>query len=166
MFAGRVGTSLYECVVRTRLGLAVIGAIVALDGTPSAATAGDASDAARVAALEVRYQAAVERNDADAMAESRHPGFVLRLGDGRRYTRDDLLRSARERHAECERQIEDPGTQSVVYGDAAVVTARLWLKGTQHGERFERGLCFSDTYVRTATGWKYAFGQASLPLPP
>ena len=27
-------------------------------------------------------------------------------------------------------------------------------------------LWFSDTYVRTPDGWKYAFGQVSLPLPP
>jgi hypothetical protein len=26
-------------------------------------------------------------------------------------------------------------------------------------------LWFSDTYVRTPTGWRYVFGQASLPLP-
>jgi hypothetical protein len=30
---------------------------------------------------------------------------------------------------------------------------------------FERKLWFSDTYVRTAGGWKYVLGQASLPLP-
>ncbi len=24
---------------------------------------------------------------------------------------------------------------------------------------------FSDTYLRTPRGWRYAFGQASLPLP-
>jgi hypothetical protein len=45
------------------------------------------------------------------------------------------------------------------------VTARLWLKGVNEGVAFERHLWFSDTYVRTPTGWRYAFGQASLPLP-
>jgi hypothetical protein len=28
------------------------------------------------------------------------------------------------------------------------------------------GTLFSDTYVRTPSGWRYVFGQASLPLPP
>jgi hypothetical protein len=53
-----------------------------------------------------------------------------------------------------------------VWGDTAVVTARLWLKGMSGDQPFERRLWFSDTYVRTASGWRYAFGQASLPLPP
>ena len=52
-----------------------------------------------------------------------------------------------------------------VHGDTAVVTALLRLKGTSDGKPFDRRVWFSDTYVRTAAGWKYVFGQASLPLP-
>ena len=44
-------------------------------------------------------------------------------------------------------------------------TARLWLKGVSEGKPFERRLWFSDTYVRTQSGWRYVFGQASLALP-
>jgi hypothetical protein len=33
------------------------------------------------------------------------------------------------------------------------------------GKAFERRLGYSDTCVRTASGWRYVFGQASLPLP-
>lgn len=62
--------------------------------------------------------------------------------------------------------MEEPGTQTVsVHGDVAIVTALLWLKGSTGGQPIERRLWFSDTYVRTANGWKYLFGQASLPLP-
>ena len=39
------------------------------------------------------------------------------------------------------------------------------LSGTREGKAFDRTLWFSDTYVRTRQGWKYFFGQASLPLP-
>jgi ketosteroid isomerase-like protein len=74
--------------------------------------------------------------------------------------------SARDRQTVYENQEEDAGTQTVrVWGDTAVVTAKLWLKGTSEGKAFERKLWFSDTYVRTPTGWRYAFGQASLSLP-
>ena len=52
-----------------------------------------------------------------------------------------------------------------MWGDTAVVTARLWIKGTKNGEAFNRRLWFSDTYVRTPQGWRYVFGQASLKLP-
>jgi hypothetical protein len=62
-----------------------------------------------------------------------------------------------------------PGTQTVrLFGkDTATVTALLWLKGTRKKDQsaFEYKLWFSDTYVRTKHGWRYAFGQASLRLP-
>jgi hypothetical protein len=40
------------------------------------------------------------------------------------------------------------------------------VKGTRAGQPVDYRLWFSDTYVRTAGGWKYALGQASLRLPP
>ena len=64
-----------------------------------------------------------------------------------------------------ELQDEEDGSQSVlVAGDTAIVTAKLFIKGTANGEKIDRTLWFSDTYVRTPSGWLYLFGQASLPL--
>jgi len=45
------------------------------------------------------------------------------------------------------------------------VTALLWIKSEQAGKPADYKLWFSDTYVRTPVGWRYVFGQASLPLP-
>lgn len=129
------------------------------------AAGAEPDDRQTVAALDVQYQAAVKRNDADTMAKILDERFVLVLGTGKTYTRADLLESARSRHIEYELQDEEPGTQTVrLFGDTAVVTALLALKGTSDGKTFERRLWFSDTYVRTPHGWKYVFGQASLPL--
>lgn len=124
-------------------------------------------DRAAVAALDTEYQAAVERNDADAMARILHPEMILVIGRGAVFTREDLLRSAREEEFLYERQVEEEGTQVVrLYGeDTAIVTALLWLKGTGPTGPFDRRLWFSDTYVRTPEGWRYAFGQASINLP-
>jgi len=133
---------------------------------PVIAGATPESDRRTVAAMDVAYQAAVKRNDAEAMARILHEDFVLVLGDGKTYTRTDLLDNARNKSIVYERQDEDEGTQIVrVWGDTAVITARLWLKGVSRGEPFEYRLWFSDTYVRTPEGWRYVFGQASLPLP-
>lgn len=131
----------------------------------AAAMAGD--ERAIVAALDTAYQAAVERNDADAMAEILHDQMILVVGRGDVFTRDDLLRSAREEEFLYEMQVEVPGSQRVrLYGkDTAIVTALLRLKGSKDGQPFDRRLWFSDTYVRTENGWKYAFGQASIALP-
>jgi len=121
-----------------------------------------------VADLDTAYQAAVERNDADAMAQILHDDMILVVGRGDVYAGADLIRAARERFIDYEAQVEDEGTQSVrMYGpDTAIVTARLYIKGTtKAGDKIDKRLWFSDTYVRTDNGWRYAFGQASIALP-
>ncbi len=149
--------------------LAMLTSGIMLIATAAAAGAGNrtpTADAAQVAALDIEYQAAVKRNDADTMARILADDFVLVLGNGTVHTRADLLQAARSRSVAWEQQDEVEGSQTVrVWGDTAVVTAKLWIKGQRAGAAFDRMLWFSDTYVRTASGWRYAFGQASLPLP-
>jgi len=132
----------------------------------AAAAATIPSDRDIVAELDRTYQAAVKRNDADTMDRILHPDFQLVLGTGRKVSRAELLGEARRRSIAYELQDEEADTQSVmVSGDTAIVTAKLKLKGTASGQPIDRTLWFSDTYVRTPSGWRYLFGQASLPLP-
>ncbi|HVJ71916.1 MAG TPA: nuclear transport factor 2 family protein [Sphingomicrobium sp.] len=134
--------------------------------TGIAALAAPHTDRDAVAQIDRNYQDAVKRNDAEAMQKILHPDFLLVLGDGRRFGRDDLLKDARRGRFIYELQDEVPDSQSVmVWGDTAIVTAKLRLKGLNDGKPFDRTLWFSDTYVRTDRGWRYLFGQASLPLP-
>ena len=132
-----------------------------------AALAAPSADRLAVARLDRTYQEAVKRNDAATMDRILHPSFQLVLGNGQKISRKQLIEEARSRRITYELQDEAPKTQAVrVTGDTAIVTAKLRLKGTKEGLRFDRTLWFSDTYVRTERGWKYLFGQASLPLPP
>jgi uncharacterized protein (TIGR02246 family) len=145
----------------------ILAGMIALPFSASAA-ASPADDARAVAALDIAYQAAVKANDAKGMAAIIHPDFVLILGSGVVVDRAALLKSATDPSNIFEQQDEDPGTQTVrVFGDTAVVTARLWLKGhaPDGSGAFDRRLWFSDTYVRTPGGWRYALGQASTALP-
>lgn len=140
------------------MSLLLLAAVAVATATPS-------SDHDVVAALDRTYQAAVKRNDAATMDRILHPQFQLVVGTGRRISRDDLLGEARRGSISYDLQDEEAGSQSVlVAGDTAVVTAKLFIKGTANGEKIDRTLWFSDTYVRTASGWRYLFGQASLPL--
>ena len=93
--------------------------------------------------------------------------MILVTGRGKVRTGADLIDAARKKTVIYERQVEIEGTQAVrLWGsDTAVVTALLWLTGTTDGKAFDYKLWFGDTYVRTPAGWKYAFGQASIPLP-
>ena len=126
---------------------------MALTLMAGAAQADPADDIRTVAALDTAYQAAVERNDADAMATILHEDMILVLGNGAVHSREDLLSWARTQRIVYQRQVEDEGTQTVrLYGEnTAVVTARLYVRGVRAGgEPIELRLWFTDTYVRTA----------------
>src|ERR1700730_1211246 len=145
-----------------RLALAI--AAVALIAT-SKVNASSADDAKIVADLDTKYQAAVKNNDAAIMDQILADDFVLVTGRGSVSTKADLIKDAREKESIYEHQDEEAGSQKVrVWGDTAVVTALLWIKGSGEGKPFDYKLWFSDTYARTPTGWRYVFGQASLPL--
>lgn len=139
---------------------------LAVTGRLNASPEQDAMTVAAVAALDTKYQAAVKANDAATMDQILADDFVLVTGRGKVYGKADLLDSARKKEVTYERQDEEPGTQKVrVWGDTAVVTALLWIKSVQGDKPADYKLWFSDTYVRTPAGWRYVFGQASLPLP-
>jgi ketosteroid isomerase-like protein len=128
------------------------------------ASGSSTDDAKIVAALDTEYQAAVKNNDAATMDRILSDDFVVVLGSGKIYTKADLLQMARTRRVQYEHQ-EDSDQTVRVWGDTAVVTAKIWLKGIDEGKPFEWHVWFSDTYVRTPAGWRYVHGQASLPLP-
>jgi ketosteroid isomerase-like protein len=119
-----------------------------------------------VAAIDTQYQAAVKANDAATMERILADDFVLVTGRGQAFRKADLLKDARDKTTIYEHQEEEAGSRIVrVWGDTAVVTALLWIKGTRAGTPIDYKLWFSDTYVRMNGGWKYAFGQASIALP-
>jgi len=123
-------------------------------------------DAQTVAALDTMYQAAVKANDVAIMDQILADDFVLITDRGASLTKADLIKEARGKRTIYEHQEEEEGTQKVrIWRDTAVVTALLRIKGTRDQNPFDYKVWFSETYVRTATGWRYVFGQASIPLP-
>lgn len=142
------------------LALGLSAAMLCLTGNAGTPDAHDI-----VANLDREFQAAVKVNDAPTMERILGHDMTLVLGSGATSTRAELIQEARDKSYIYERQEEDPGTQTVrVWADTAVVTARLWVKGATGGRHFDRHLWFSDVYIRTAEGWRYVFGQASLHL--
>jgi ketosteroid isomerase-like protein len=124
-----------------------------------------AEDIRAIAELDTRFQAAVKFNDATTMDKILHQNMVLVTGSGAIHTRDELLKAARDQASTYEKLDEEPGSQVVrVWGDTAVVTAKIWVKGKTGAAAFNVKLWFSDTYVRTPDGWQYVFGHSSLPL--
>jgi ketosteroid isomerase-like protein len=120
-------------------------------------------DADTVADLDTRYQAAVAKNDAMAMGAILADDFLLSKGDGTTQDKASLLDEARSGAVHYTRQ-EDSERSVRVYGDTAVVTAKLWAAYEYKGKSYDYKVWFSDVYVRRPGGWQYVFGQASLPM--
>jgi hypothetical protein len=144
--------------------LAVVAAcVLVIFLATRAAHASIENDKKLVAKLDTEYQAAVEKNDATTMDRLLADDFILVTGSGKIYTKDDLLKDARGGHTRYEHQSDTEQTVRV-WENTAVITAKLWEKGVENDKPFDYTLWFSDTYVRTPSGWKYVFGQASSPL--
>jgi ketosteroid isomerase-like protein len=122
------------------------------------------NDRATLAALDTQFQAAVKINDAATMDRILADDFILVVGSGKTYDKAALLEEARSGRIHYDHQ-EDTEQTVRIWGDTAVVTAKLWEAGTDSGTPFDKTVWFSDTYVRTPTGWRYVFGQSSLAAP-
>jgi len=159
-------TDIAWCQVKyaTRALALAIWILITMQPTTQARSAAD--DEKAVEALDIEYQAAVKQNDVATMDRILADDFVLVTGLGKTHTKADLLEEARSKRTVYEHQ-EDSVRKVRVWGDTAVVTALLWAKGTEDGKPFDYRVWFSDTYVRTPTGWRwrYVFAQASTRLP-
>ena len=121
-------------------------------------------DAQMVGALDTVYRAALKANDIAIMDQILADDFVLVSDRGASLTKADLINEAREKRTIYEDEGVEEGTQKVrVWRDTAVVTELLRIKGTRDQNPFK--VWFSETYVRTPTGWRCVFGQASIPFP-
>ena len=139
--------------------------IVSTAGFASAAVqASVAEDRQTLANLDTKYQKAVEQNDAKTMTEILADDFVLVEGDGKRSTKADLVNDAKGGKTHYERQ-DDSERTVAVFGDTGVVTAKLRARGIEDGVKVDYLQWFTDVYVRTPSGWRYVYAQASLSLP-
>ena len=121
-------------------------------------------DAQMVGALDTVYRAALKANDIAIMDQILADDFVLVNDQGASLTKANLINEAREKRTIYDEEGVEEGTQNVrVWRDTAVVTELLRIKGTEDQPPFK--VWFSETYVRTPTGWRCVFGQASLPFP-
>jgi ketosteroid isomerase-like protein len=143
-------------ILRISRGIAVIaGAMLLVASTVYGSEADDRRD---LASLDTKYQRAVKENDSKTMATILASNFVVIGGDGKQWTKADLIKSATDGSTRYEHQ-EDSEQSVRVFGNTGVVTAKLWVKGLEGGEKVDYTLWFSDVYVRTSTGWEYVFGQ-------
>jgi ketosteroid isomerase-like protein len=149
--------------VTTHAAQLILGALVIAAAT--AAHGSDAEDKRILADLDTKYQKAVQQNDAKTMAEILADGFILVEGDGKKLTKADLLNDATSGQTHYARQ-DDSERTIAVFGDTAVISAKLYAKGIEDGVKVDYYMWFTDVYIRTPNGWRYFYAQSSLALPP
>jgi ketosteroid isomerase-like protein len=149
-------------LVAATLAIGAMSAALAVSAHPQQSN--EEKDKEILANLDTEYQAAVKVNDVATMDRLLADNFTLVTGSGRIYSKKDLLDEARSGRITYEHQ-EDTDKTVRIWGDTAVVTAKLWEKGTEDGKPFDHTAWFSDTYIRTPTRWIYVFAQSSLSLP-
>src|SRR5262249_43994064 len=110
----------------------------------SSATSGsEEGDRRIVAALDSAFQQATKNCDTATIERMLTDDCALVLGNGRTVSKTDLLMQAKNRDPRYEKQDELEQTVRV-YGETAVVTAKLWIKGNVHGTPIDYKLWFSD----------------------
>ncbi len=129
-----------------------------------ASAAAPADDIQTLARLDDVYQKAVESGDTATMARLLDDRFVLLEGDGKAWSKADIIAFSKSPGTRYEHQVDSERTVRV-WGDTAVVTAKLWAKGVEDNAPVDYKQWFSDVWVRTPAGWRYVFGQSSLSLP-
>src|SRR5262245_15070020 len=106
-----------------------IAAVAAIAATSAMGAATD--DEKTIAQLDREYQLAVKNNDAPTIARIHADNMILVTGRGAVFRGIDIEERAWSGKVKYELQDEIEGTQKVrVWGDTAVVTALLAIKGT------------------------------------
>lgn len=81
---------------------------------------------------------------------------------GQRLTRPDVFRDMFETDANHIESMTVDEVEARVFGDAAVVTGRTRVGGSQSGGRYDVTLRFTDVFVRRDGQWQAVASHATL----
>ncbi len=140
---------------------AVVGALTwaSVGAARAAEGRSEAQDEADVLRLAKEFDVAVATHDMAAVDRALLDDYVLVTGTGRIVTKADLMKELAT--PKLAYQINESHDMSVrVHGDTAVVVAVLEQKWTEDGKAFDVPVRYTDTYVRTAKGWRQISGHA------
>jgi hypothetical protein len=147
-----------SCSQLLLLGIVVVFAAAAMQAQESAA---DASDSARVLALETLWNQAEVDKDAAALDHLLADKFVYTDIDGTLQTKSEFLESVRK----PPEHITNIGNDSMltrVYDSTVIVTGTYHEKGTLNGKPYSHHGRFTDTWVRHGSSWFCIASQATL----
>jgi hypothetical protein len=145
--------------MRTRvLALAVV-CLASLGGWSQDIPGSDA--ASRVIALENAWSRAAEVKDLKALDTLLENGFVYVDLDGRLMTKADVLADVK---ASKVQQAVTDGMTAHLYGNVAIVTGKVTMRGVENGKPFLRHGRFTDTWLYRSGAWACVASQETAIL--
>jgi len=128
----------------------------------AAAPADKAAVEAEIKKLMDAASAALAKNDADAMDKIYNDNYMLVNIDGSVQTKAERLASLRSGDAKYTAfSYSDVNIRVKPEGDAAVVIAKLTMKGTLKGKPTDGDYRVTQIYGKTPAGWKQISAQAT-----
>lgn len=126
------------------------------------AASDNAAAEAEVRKLMDAAQAALAKNDADAMANIYADNYMLVNLDGTVQTKAERLASLRSGDAKYTSfSYSEPNIRISPGGDDAVVIAKLSMKGSMRGKPVDGDYRVTQVYSKTKDGWKQISAQAT-----
>ncbi len=123
--------------------------------------AASASDSSAIIAQDQQLNRLISAGDAKAAAPIYLDEFVLTTSRGTSKTKQDVVAEIGSAGLHFEVN-ETSGVVIHQHGDTAVLTGTLHQRGVYHDKAFDSTLHVTDTWVRTAHGWRLLAGHASV----
>jgi hypothetical protein len=136
-------------------------AVVCLASLRGRSQDSDTTAASRIIALENAWSRAAEVKDLRALDTLLDNSFIYVDVDGRSMTKTEVLADVKASNI---RQFVTEGMTAHLYGNAAIVTGTVKMKGVENGKPFLRRERFTDTWVYRNGAWACVASQTtSLP---
>lgn len=117
---------------------------------------GEAATKSKIIALEQLWNQAYKAGDTKALDSILDKSIVLVNDDGSTQTKAEFLASVKEGSVEPSSQQQQVAPESLtvhVFGNAAIATGVMRVKGTENGKPYTRRERFVDTWVHKGETW-------------
>ena len=122
----------------------------------SAQSDADAATKSKIIALEQAWNQAYKAGDTKALDAILDSAIVLVNDDGSTQTKAEFLASVKESLAQPSSQQQQVAPESLtvhLFGNAAIATGVMRVKGTENGKPYTRRERFVDTWIRKGATW-------------
>ncbi len=133
----------------------VIILVAAITGSVHAQS-GDAAVQSRIVALEQLWNQAYKSGDTKALNSILDDAIVLVNDDGSVQTKAEFLASVKSSMSQPNAQQQQVAPESLavhVFGNVAIATGVMRVKGTENGKSYSRRERFVDTWLKKGGGW-------------